>query len=49
MLFVYPAIFHKEEQSALNALLLRDKRYDDLFRSTNDSDFQQQLMIHYGL
>ena len=35
--------------NALNALLLRDKRYDDLFRSTNDSDFQQQLMIHYGL
>ncbi len=35
--------------NALNALLLRDKRYDDLLRSTNDSDFQQQLMIHYGL
>lgn len=38
-----------ERVNTLNALLLRDKRYDDLLRSTNDSDFQQQLMIHYGL
>lgn len=33
----------------LNACLLQNKRYDDLERSTNDIDFQQQLMREYGI
>ncbi len=33
----------------LNTLLIRDRRYDDLERSANDADFQNQLMEEYGL
>ena len=33
----------------LNALLVEEARYEDLRRSTDDKDFQQQLMKEYGL
>ena len=33
----------------LNSLLIKDKRYNDLERSTNDSSFQKQLMSEYGI
>jgi len=33
----------------LNAILIRNKRYDDLERSINDINFQHQLMKEYGI
>ena len=39
----------QERINKLNACLLQNKRYDDLERSTNDIDFQQQLMREYGI
>ena len=33
----------------LNSLLIKDKRYNDLERSANDSSFQKQLMSEYGI
>lgn len=33
----------------LNALLIKDKRFEDLERSTSDKDFQKQLMEQYGI
>mgnify|MGYP006883351660 FL=1 len=33
----------------LNALLLQQKRYDDLERSVNDVNYQQQLLKEYGI
>lgn len=33
----------------LNALLIREKRFEDLERSTSDEDFQKQLMEQYGI
>ncbi len=33
----------------LNFLLLQNKRYDDLERSTKDYEFQKQLMKEYGI
>jgi len=33
----------------LNAILIRNKRYDDLERSINDIHFQHQLMKEYGI
>ena len=33
----------------LNALLIKDKHFEDLERSTNDEDFQKQLMEQYGI
>ena len=33
----------------LNYLLLQNKRYNDLERSTKDYDFQKQLMREYGI
>ncbi|MCI9180185.1 MAG: hypothetical protein HFG50_09300 [Lachnospiraceae bacterium] len=33
----------------LNSLLIKDKRYNDLERFTNDSSFQKQLMSEYGI
>ena len=38
-----------ERINKLNALLIQQKRYDDLERSTNDAAFQQQLMSKYGI
>lgn len=38
-----------ERVNKLNAFLLRDKRFDDLERSTNDAKFQLQLMAEYGI
>lgn len=38
-----------ERVNRLNVLLLQDNRYDDLLRSANDREFQQQLMTHYGI
>ena len=33
----------------LNALLLQQKRYDDLKHSVNDVSYQQQLLKEYGI
>lgn len=33
----------------LNSLLLQNKRYEDLERSTKDNEFQKQLMREYGI
>ncbi len=33
----------------LNTLLLQHKRYDDLERSVNDMNYQQQLLKEYGI
>ena len=33
----------------LNTILLQNKRYNDLERSANDSDFQRQLMREYNI
>lgn len=33
----------------LNSLLIQEKRFEDLERSTKDKDFQQQLMHYYNL
>lgn len=33
----------------LNALLIKDKRFEDLERSANDEDFQKKLMEQYGI
>ena len=33
----------------LNALLIKDKHFEDLERSANDEDFQKQLMEQYGI
>mgnify|MGYP001051642544 FL=1 len=33
----------------LHSLLLQNKRYDDLERSTKDYEFQKQLMREYGI
>lgn len=33
----------------LNKLLMRDKRMNDLIRSTDDSDFQERLLKEYRL
>ena len=33
----------------LNSLLIQEKRFEDLERSTKDKDFQQQLMQQYNL
>ena len=38
-----------ERINKLNALLIQQKRYDDLERSTSDATFQQQLMSEYGI
>ena len=38
-----------ERINKLNTLLLQQKRYDDLERSTSDAAFQQQLMSEYGI
>lgn len=33
----------------LHAILLKEKRYADLERSTHDKDFPKQLMLQYGI
>lgn len=33
----------------LNVRLFQEKRYEDLERSINDEEFQEQLMAQYGL
>ena len=38
-----------ERVNRLNEMLIKNKRYDDLERSTRDSDFQQRLMSEYGI
>ena len=38
-----------ERINKLNTLLLQQKRYDDLERSTSDATFQQQLMSEYDI
>lgn len=38
-----------ERLNRLNTFLLQNKRFDDLERSANDADFQQQLMREYGI
>ena len=39
----------EERINKLNAFLIQDERFDDLKRSTNDKDFQRQLMEQYGI
>ncbi len=39
----------EERINKLHLLLLQNKRYDDLERSTKDCDFQKQLMKEYGI
>ena len=38
-----------ERINQLNSLLIQEKRFEDLERSTKDKDFQQQLMHYYNL
>lgn len=38
-----------ERINKLNLLLIENNRYDDLKRSANDVNFQQQLMLDYGI
>ena len=38
-----------EHLNKLNMILLQNKRYDDLERSANDTDFQQQLLREYNI
>ena len=33
----------------LNALLIKERRFEDLERSTKDEGFQEQLMLRYGI
>ena len=39
----------EERISKLYSLLLQNKRYEDLERSTKDYEFQKQLMREYGI
>ena len=39
----------EEQINRLNAFLIREKRFEDLERSTRDKAFQQQLMSDYGI
>ena len=38
-----------EQINKLNAILIREKRFEDLERSTRDKEFQKQLMHQYGI
>ena len=38
-----------EQINKLNQKLLADDRIDDLRKSTEDKDFQHQLMVEYGI
>lgn len=38
-----------ERINRLNSILLKEKHYADLERSTNDKDFQEQLMLQHGI
>ena len=38
-----------ERINKLHSLLIKDKRFEDLERSTSDKDFQKQLMEQYGI
>lgn len=39
----------EESINKLYAFLIKDKRLEDLERSTRDKDFRQQLMLQYGI
>ena len=39
----------QERINKLITILLQNKRYDDLERSANDTDFQQQLLREYNI
>ena len=39
----------EERINRLNAFLIKEKRFQDLERSTTDKDFQRQLMEQYGI
>lgn len=39
----------EERINRLNALLIKEKRFQDLERSTTDKDYQKQLMEKYGI
>lgn len=39
----------RERINKLNTFLIKDKRFEDLERSTNDEDFQKKLMEQYGI
>ncbi len=39
----------REQINRLHSLLLQNKRYEDLERSTKDYEFQKQLMREYGI
>lgn len=39
----------KEQINRLNALLIKENRYEDLERSTVDKAFQQRLISDYGI
>ena len=38
-----------ERINRLNAFLIKEKRFQDLERSTTDKDYQKQLMEQYGI
>jgi len=38
-----------ERINRLHALLIKEKRFEDLERATRDRDFQQQLMLQYKI
>jgi len=39
----------EQRVNKLNALLIQNNRFEDLKRSTNDKQFQQQLMAEYKI
>lgn len=39
----------EERINKINALLLREKRFENLERSVCDKEFQKQLMLQYGV
>lgn len=39
----------EEQINKLYALLIHEKRYEDLERSTRDKEFRKQLMLDYGI
>ena len=39
----------RDEINQLNALLLKERRYEDLERSTKDTEYQEKLLKEYGI
>lgn len=39
----------RQEVNQLNKILIAEKRFDDLEKSANDSEYQEQLMKEFGI